>query len=79
MAPKRKRKDEGLLNRLPSNPYACTRGSREENQEKAIWWMANVDQYLHARACALQAHMPNPDHLFERIQHTARQIRAAFV
>ena len=65
MAPKRKRKDEGLLSRLPSNPYACKRGSREE-KEKAIWCMANVSQYIHARACALQAHMPNPDNLFPK-------------
>jgi hypothetical protein len=34
MAPKRKRKDEGLLSRLPSNPYACKRGSREAKEKE---------------------------------------------
>ena len=65
MAPKRKRKDEGLLSRLPSNPYACKRGSREE-KEREIWNLANEDQYIKARACALKAHMPNPDNLLPK-------------
>ena len=43
MAPKRKRKDEGLLSRLPSNPYTCKRGSREE-KEHEIWYLAHQDQ-----------------------------------
>ena len=35
MAPKRKRKDEGLLSRLPSDvPYACKRGSREAKEKE---------------------------------------------
>ena len=63
MASKRKRKDEGLLGRLPSNPYACKRGSREE-KEKEIWAEANVYQFVRARSSALQAGAPNPDNLF---------------
>jgi len=48
---------------LPSNPYACKRGSREE-KEKEIWAEANVYQFVRARSSALQDHMPNPDNLF---------------
>ena len=65
MAPKRKRKDdEGLLNRLPSNPYAkfSKRGSREAKLAE-IWCLAHEDQYWRARATALQAGLPNPDNL----------------
>ena len=65
MAPKRKRKDdEGLLSRLPSNPYAkfSKRGSREAKLAE-IWCLAHEDQYWRARATALQAGLPNPDNL----------------
>ena len=63
MAPKRK-KEEGLLSRLPSNPYAKFRkpGSREEKMRE-IWGMAHLDQYWRARAIALQAGLPDPNNL----------------
>jgi hypothetical protein len=45
MAPKRK-KEEGLLSRLQSNPYAkfSKRGSREEKMSE-IWVLAHEQQY----------------------------------